>query len=287
MSLVNRYSFLRWDDGLTPSSVEADIPTGYNQDPLRCDYKPLIVPYEATRFYINALNGLSIIPVGVDTNKLALVNAQTGTVIDANLATLQQHQFIDSNGDTVKTYYAEFVIGSTVPKGNYVLKIRDVSNNVLLTSNPIRVVSLTSNYLINSCLCKFTHDRYFYGINYQDLAGFYQQFRIHINEIDSQFEEDKDVYNEVTTGKQRTYNNYMKQLITAETYFFDKYAHEAAGIMFQHEEFYINLKRYTPKAVYKLNYDRLSKIYKGEIQLYSEEFASVNRCDGADALSTS
>ncbi|MBL7738719.1 MAG: hypothetical protein JNK14_05830 [Chitinophagaceae bacterium] len=284
MSLVNRYNFLRWDDGEAAVSIEADLPTGYNIDPSRCDYRPLLVTGEAMRFYINALNGLDIISTP-DLNVLNLVNAETGAVVVSDVATLQQHQFIDGTGATVKTYYAEVVIDSTVPVGRYVFEVRSSGNVLLLQSNQIRVVS--SNYLTNSCLCKFAHDRYFYGINYQDLAGFYQQFRLNINETDNQFESDKEVYNEITTGKQRTYNNFMKQLKKAETYYFDKYAHEAAAIMFQHDELYINLKRYTAKDVYKISYDQRSKIMKGECELYLEEFASANRCDGADNLSTS
>lgn len=285
--LVNRRNFLRWDDGEAAVSIEADLPTGYVQDPLHCEYRPVLVPGEALRFYINALNGLDIIPIGSDTNKLALVKASTGTVINSNLATLQQHQFIDSLGATVKTYYAEVVIDSTVPQGNYILKVTDNSGTTLLTSNQIRVAATTSAYAQTSCLCKFAHDRYFYGINYQDLAGFYQQFRLHINEVDSQFEQDKEVYNEITSGKQRTYNNYMKELKTVETYYFDRYAHEAAAIMFEHDEVYINLKRYTPKAVYKQAYDQRSKQFKGTIDIYSEEFATANRCDGTDGTSIS
>lgn len=278
---------MRFDDGTTPVSVEADLPTGYIIDRERCDYKPLLVAGEALRFYINAENGLDIIPVGSDTNTLQLVNAETDAVEDNNIATLQQHQFTDSAGDTVKTYYAEVVIDGTVPVGRYVLQIRNVANDILLTSNQLRVVSSTGTFARSSSLCKFAHDRYFYGINYQDLAGFYQQFRLHINEIDNQFEQDRDVYNSVTTGKQRTYNNYMKQVKKAETYYFDKYAHEAAAVMFQHDELYINLKQYVAKDTYKINTDIKGKLSKGEIELYLEEFASANRCDGSEALSVS
>lgn len=276
MSLVNQYNFLRWDDGTTPSTIEGDIATGYTRDPGRCDYKPVLIDSEAMRFYINAPSGMSWID-DPNTFKLALMN-ESGTVIDDDIAPLQVHSF-DIDSGTVKTYYAEVVIDGTVTPGTYYFAITDASGEVIqLTSNKFSVMATSSNYRTITTLAKFRHDRYFYGINYQDLLTFYQQFRLHINKIDEQPEGDKEVYNEVTTGKQRTYNNFMKQVRKVETYYFDRLAHDAAAIMFDHQELYLNLKRYTPKGIYKINPDVLSKISKGEVELYNEEFATANRC---------
>lgn len=275
MSHVNRYNFLRWDDGNAPVSVEDDLPNGYLFDRTRCDYKPILIASEAMRFYINAEDGLSFID-DPNTHKLALVN-EFGTVINADIAPLQVHSF-DIISGTVKTFYAEVIVDGTVTPGSYLLQIKTSLGVVKLTSNYFTVLASSSTYKNYSTLCKFRHDRYFYGISYQTLDTFYQQFRLHINRIDDQFEDDKEVYNEVTTGKQRTYNNFMKKLDKAETYYFDRYAHEAAAVMFDHDEIYLNLKRYTPKAVYKVNFDQRSKVFKGEIDLYKEEFASANRC---------
>jgi hypothetical protein len=57
-----------------------------------------------------------------------------------------------------------------------------------------------------------------------------------------------------------------------------KHLHEAAAVMFEHDEVYLNLKRYQIKDSYKINTNQRSKISKGEINLYGEEFASANRC---------
>lgn len=285
--LLNQNNFLRWDDGTSPASVEGPIPSGYLRDRNRCAYKPILVSGEAMRFYINALSGLSFAPSGTDTNTLELINAVTGSVQNGNLATLNRHEFTDADGNTVRTYYAEVTIDGNVPAGDYVLQIRSAADAVLAESNILTVVASSSNYREYTSLVKFRHDRYFYGINYHELDGFYQQFRVHLNIRDRVFEQDKEVYNEVTTGKQRTFNNYLKRLVTAETYFFDDDAHDAAAVMCEHDEFYVNLKRYTAKSVYQPEYDPLSKLYKGTIELYDEEFASANRCDGYVASSVS
>jgi hypothetical protein len=273
--LVNTENFLRWDDGIAPSSVESDIATGYHRDPNRCDYRPLLAAAEAMRFYINVPAGIAFID-DPNTHLLALVN-ELGTVVNADIATLQVHTFATLAG-TAKTYYAEVIIDGTVPAGNYYYQIRTAAAVVKLTSNQFTVVPAGNDHRVYSTLAKFRHDRYFYGINYQDLALFYQQFRLHLNQVERQFEGEKEIYKEVTTGKERTYNNFMSRIKTVESYFFDKLAHDAAAVLFDHDEIYLNLKRYRAKGTYKIDTDDLSKISKGTVELYDEEFASANRC---------
>lgn len=275
MSLINRYNYLRWDDGEPAASIESDLPNGYIRDRSRCDYKPLLVPAEAMRFYINTDVGLAWAD-DPNTHKLALLNEQ-GTVIDADIAPLQVHNF-QTVPSILRTYYAEVIIDSSVTPGTYYLQIRTAADVVKLTSNKIQVVATTSDYRNNTVLAKFRHDRYFYGINYHDVATFYQQFRIHLNKNDMQFEGEKEVYSEVTSGKKRTFNNFMHQTAKVEAYYFDELAHEAAAVMFDHDELYLNLKRYTPKGVYKVNFDPVSKVFKAEMELFKEEFSTANRC---------
>lgn len=274
--LLNRQNFLRWDDGQSPSTVEGDIAEGYLQDRNRCNYRPLLAASEALRFYINVPEGLSFIEAP-NVHLLALVK-KDGTVADSDIATLQVHEFA-VDGGTAKTFYAEVIIDGTVAPGVYFFQIKKGSD-VALTSNEIHVVPAGTAHREYSSLVKFRHDRYFYGINYHDVSTFYQQFRLHINKLGSENDNDREVYTEVTTGKQRVYNNSMKRIVKVETYYFDKYAHEAAGVMFEHDEVFINLKKYTAKGVYKETTNPRSKIFKGEIELYDEEFASINRCSG-------
>jgi hypothetical protein len=272
--LVNRYNFLRWDNGIEPVTIESDLPNGYIRDASRCDYRPLLIPSEAMRFYINAPDGLGF--TGMETFTLDLIK-ENGTLHEADIAPLQVHSFTI---DTIeyKTFYGEIVIiDGSVPAGNYFFRIMD-GEDVKLTSNQVQVIK--TGYLDYSAVAKFRHDSYFYGILYADLAGFYQQFRLHLNVIDRQFEGDKEIYKEVTTGKRRTFNNQMDELVKVETYYFDKMAHEAAGVMFNHDEIFLNLKRYISKGTYKVNYEVTGKNYKGDIELYKDEFSTANRCTG-------
>jgi hypothetical protein len=63
-----------------------------------------------------------------------------------------------------------------------------------------------------------------------------------------------------------------------ETYYFDKEAHEAAAVMVDHSYLELNSKIYVPKNAYKGPSNPLSKVGKGEIELWDQEFSTVNRC---------
>lgn len=274
MKLITRNNFLNWYSNEVQAADISDIPNGYIKDNNRCNYAPLLVQGEAMRFYINTTDGLDSIFSGVDlsTVKLNLVNARTGAISKSNVSPLQEDDFNDTF-----TFYSEVVIDGTVPAGDYYFTIA-TDSTTYLTSTKIKVVALASDYRNYTARCTFSHDRYFYGVNYQNITSFTQQFRLHINKIDLQEETDVSVYNEVTTGKQRTFNAYMKLPIKLETYYFDEEAHRAAIVMFGHSSIFINGKEYVKKSPYKINTDQTQKTNKGEIEMYDVEFATANRC---------
>lgn len=275
MRFINKYNFLRWFSAEDAITTITDPAKGYERDAERCDYAPMLINGEPLIFYINTLVGLNDIIADPGTAKLKLVNAQTGQVVDADISTLQQDTFVTEDGDNVFTFYAS-VSPSLIPPGVYFFRIGDDVDNFLDSNNV--VVPSDTNYSNHSCLVRFRHDRYYYGVNYQNLSDFYQQFRLQLNQVDRQYENDKDVYNEVTTGKQRTYNNYKKKLRTIEAYYFDDSAHDAAAVMFDSEELFINGRQYVPKGTYKPQTNVQSKLNKGSVDLYDQDFATANRC---------
>lgn len=275
MSIINRYNFLRWNSDAAESTSVLDPAKGYERDKSKCNYMPLLINGETLRFYINTLDGLNSIIASPGTAKLKLVNAITGQVVNSDIATLQQDPFTTEGGDSVFTFFAS-VAPSAIPPGQYFFRIGDDVDN-FLDSNYVYVPRNTE-YLNYTVLCRFRHDRYFYAVNYQNISDFYQQFRLHFNQIDTQYENDKDIYNEVTTGKQRTYNNFKKKTRKVEAYYFDDFAHDAAEIMFDSDEVYINGKQYITKGTYKILPNPLSKLHKGEADLYDQDFATANRC---------
>jgi hypothetical protein len=274
--VVNPYNFLRWDDlGNGPADATSGIATGYMRSPNRCSYLPVIKHGEAMRFFINTEKGLGFV---ADTNiKLQLVNAVTGTVQNANVTSLQVCNFTNPAGVSTFTYYAEVTLANTVPEGQYYFVIKG-DTKAWLQSNAVYVVNATNPILTATSLAEFRHDTWFYGIRYNDLSTFTHQYRLHINLLEDQEESSVDVFTEVTTGKKRTYNTVLDLIKTVETYYFDAEAHKAAIIMFKHSQFYLNGKQYTAKDAYKQQPDATTKLTKGSITLYDQEFASINRC---------
>jgi hypothetical protein len=171
------------------------------------------------------------------------------------------------------------VVVPTAITGIYYFKIyRQSTGAELLRSSYILVRNDVTELLNTTTYCKFRHDRFFYNIRYHDIPDFYQQFRLNLSVIDDQLESNKEVYREVTTGKQRVYNNELGRYYVVESYYFDPPAHLACGIMVEHDYLEMNGKTYKVKTSYKSPTQVNSKLGKGSFECYDLEFASANRC---------
>lgn len=272
---INKYSFLRWMDA-APSSEQPEIPWSYNRDRDRL-FCPIAYPSEAMAFYIASPNDAGLNFSNFADLRVAVVNATTGTVANSNAGMLEQH-FLDSPTNTQYNIYCTMVVPA-LANGIYKLRIyRNTGGAVLLESNYIEVRNDKSTLDIQSAHFRFRHDRYLFGVEYADIPDFYQQYRLPMALVDRQPEGDREVYREVSTGKQRTLQNYLSRWVKIELINLDADAHEAASVMFDHSSLTINGRAYTAKAAYKELTNPLHKVYKGEMELWDDEFSTVNRC---------
>lgn len=274
---ITKYNFLRWFDNTTSTALP-EVPIAYLTDREQCACVPIGLPTESMSWYMNTPNGLD---ASIYTNfsdlRLALVRLDNGAVVHSNLGPLIQH-FIDSPANAFYNIYCTLVIPAATFGLHYFRIYRNSDSSVLFTSSYI-IVRTDQQVLYNTTsFARFRHDRYFYGIKYADLPGFYQQFRLGLSRIDRQYEGDKEIYREVTTGKQRTLQNNLSRYIKLETYYFDSDGHEAAAVMFDHDYVELNSTRYVPKNAYKEPSNSRSKFGKGEIEMWDQEFSTVNRC---------
>lgn len=267
---------MRWDDlGNGPADVTSDLPNAYIRDSSRCGYKPVIKHAESMRFYINVELGTVWIN---DTNiKLRLVKASNGAVTNSNVATLNKNNFTNTASVVTFNYYAEVTLADTVPEGDYYFEIYG-DTKTWVRSNTVQVVGVNNSILSATCLFTFRDDTNFYGVRYNDLSSFTQQYRLHFNMIDAQEETNLEVYAEVTSGKRRTFNSKLDLVKTLESYYFDAASHLAAIVMFAHSSLVINGRTYIKKDAYKESPNPTSKLTKGSINLYDQGFASINRC---------
>jgi hypothetical protein len=126
--------------------------------------------------------------------RLDLVNVAT-LAVTAGVGTLQQN-FLNAPTNTIYNIYSTFVIPS-VANGIYVLRITRIASGIpVLTSSFIYVRSDKANLDRETVYVRFRHDRFFYNTRYQDITGFFQQFRIHLNVIERQLDSDKEIYKE-------------------------------------------------------------------------------------------
>jgi hypothetical protein len=237
---------------VTPIEDDEDVlPRIYNKTN-DCSL-PILVPAESTSFYINRQFEL---PEGY---KLCLTQ---GYLIKAdNIATINALSLKDGFN-----YYCELT-NPNVPDGIYQLAFC-VGNVKVLESNPIKV----TRDITKSSVVKFRHDNQIMGFCYDFLPDFYQQFRLMITQKDMQFESSIEQYRSVTTGLRRNYKEKTDKYYKFETYYFDRYAHEACGLMLEHSDLLINTKNFPFKEGYKINTNELTNTYKGEFERYEEKF---------------
>jgi hypothetical protein len=274
---LNKYNFLRWFDS-TPDTGLPDVPVAYWRDRESCGYMPIGLPTEGMSFYINKTTGLDVTVYNYFSDlRLALVRADNGTIVHNNLGPLQQH-FIDAPTNAFYNIYCTLVV-PTATVGVHYFKIYRNSTGVEVFRSSYILVRTDQTVLLNTTTyARFRHDRLFYFIKYADLPGFHQQFRLDMSQIERQNEGDKEIYREITTGKQRELQNFMSRYVKLETYYFDPAAHEAAAVMFNHSYIELNSKQYQPKNAYKEPSNPLGKVGKGEMELWDVEFSTVNRC---------
>jgi hypothetical protein len=274
---LNKYNFLRWFDS-TATTALPDIPVAYWRDRESCGSMPIGYPTEAMAFYINKLDGLDATVYNFFSDlRLALVRADNGAIVHNNLGPLQQH-FIDAPTNAFYNIYCTLVIPAAIVGVHYFKIYRNSTGAEVFRSSYILVRTDQTVLYNTTTFARFRHDRLLKGIHYADLPGFYQQFRLGISQIERQYEGDKDVYREITTGKQRVLQNYMSRYIKLETYYFDPDAHEAAAVMFDHSYIELNGKQFQPKNAYKEPSGTSSKVGKGEMELWDLEFSGVDRC---------
>lgn len=258
---LNSYNFIRWseDDTLSPSA----LPQAYIRERDQYPYMPVLVPGETSSFYINLADGVDY----AGTLSLRVIKDGVATAI----AGLE----VDDLGTGFYNPYAEFVT-PVLANGIYQLQIINELSEVLLTSNYVRVMN--SGYENITAYFEFRNDIDLYNTRYSVLTDFYQKIRLHITEVDSQFEQNREQYQSATSGKYRNLLATDQNFITFQSYFFDKEAHKAVACMIGHSEIYINTKQYTFKTGYKYDPILLNMKTKGTFEMWNPEFVTINKC---------
>lgn len=273
--LVNKVAnFLKWYDSAA-DAAQPDLPHAYWKDRESCGSFAIAYPTETLSFYVNTTDGLGANYGTFSDLRLSMVRADTGVVVSASITGLLQHNLTAPNYNL----YGTFAIPAGATPGLHYFRIYLNTGGITKLTSGYVLVRTDKTALDNeTSYVKFRHDRFFYNIKYAALPGFYQQFRLPLSVIDTQYESENEQYKEVTTGKPRILNSFEERFHKLESYWFDPSMHEALNVMSKHDYLEINGKRYRFKTGLKISTDVRTKINKGEWEVFDEEYASVNRC---------
>jgi hypothetical protein len=276
MAQVNKDNFLTWDDAAPVVGLPA-VPWQYHRYREQVGSVPVAVPTEAIGFYVNNLAGIFDETVSVGSLSLDVINATTGATAAAGIEDLERHVV---SGDPLAAHrwnpWAIAVWPSLAP-GYYRLVIKQGST-VLLTSSLVLAMNDQKWIDEHTVYCRFKHDRYFYGIKYHEIGGYYNQFRLIMGITSMQPKTEKQVYKEAHTGTSRTYNAFLDKVVKLETYYLTPEQHTAAFIMTEMDFVEFNGVRYRLETAYKIVDDALNKVSKGEVEFTEEAFSTANRC---------
>lgn len=240
---------------VTADFDEVQLLPKYNPKARGC-MSPIMVPGEQTAFYLNTAIGIT------EDLVLHLINANTLASI-VSIGTVSKIEFAEGYH-----FYHTF-INPVVASGYYKLGLFQGSE-LALVSNDVFV--MTSKYNELSMRFKFRHNSNMFGFNYDRVPTFYQQFRLPIIESEHQINYDIDQYKSSTSKKTRNYYASTERYRKFDAQYFDELAHEAAGVMVEHDLLYINEQKYTFKQGYKINDDPISRVSKGEFELFEDKF---------------
>ncbi len=265
MALFNQYSFIRFSD--TNPDSETAPPQAYIRDRCQFPFMPIIVPGEQIAFYIGSRNGYDL---GATVN-LQIVKYNDNTII-GTYPYLQQDLFVGG----LYNLYADFAIPA-LTDGIYYFRAVTPLGAVLLTSNPL--LCMNADYENVSSYVEFTNDQTLYNVRYNDLSNFSQKFRLRITDITGgDYEQGNESYRSVTSGRYRDLLEIPERFYTFECYYFDTLAFEALSVFLAHRTRIINGKEYGFKA--NLTHDPilLTKVAKGQFQMWDQSFSTVNKC---------
>jgi hypothetical protein len=91
-------------------------------------------------------------------------------------------------------------------------------------------------------------------------------------------------YRAATTGKLRNVANDLDRFITLEMYYFDKLAHRAMEVFQTNDFILVNGETYLVKDLYKRSFDVQAHTYKGTLELFEQDFSTINRYGAPDAI---
>lgn len=233
-------------------------------------FKPVLVPGENHSFYINEE---PIDDPSFSDFRLALF--YQGQNIADDIGTLQQ-VFVDGPNYQI---ICEFTCPIVDDKDYYQLIIYNSDTNQVIYGSSYYELR-NSLAFQDSAYVIYRNSRDTYNFNYTLAPEFFNKVRLRVNRIDLQNEGNIEPYRSVSSGRLRNVRTNLDRYITLQLYQGDQKAHEAMYIMGIHDYININGRNYINKSNYTIDTNVISSMANGQLELYDQEFSSINRYCG-------
>jgi hypothetical protein len=232
-------------------------------------YCPVFVPGERASFYINAS-----VPFldGDDINNLELRILNPDGTVASNLGVIMQRVTL-TNGYRM---YADFIFPD-LPNKQYQFQVFNTTTNTAkCISNWFWAKDETlANEVTAYVVWRNSRSAYYY--DWALYPDFYCRIRLHLSLQSYTPEGTVEQIQSVNTGRRRNLNRVVDKSVRLQTYYFDDGANDACIALFEADDISINGKKYLAKTIYNPNARPSSKVSTGEIELFEQDFSSVNK----------
>jgi hypothetical protein len=284
---VNSYNFYRWHevDGATFPLAESLINCFCFLNGNTCSnfagFIPKILPDQyrdggggnktsfiqqvsGTRcaFYINYTT-----PTRIALMDLKLVVSDGKNIVAEDFATMQGINYDGTNHDL----FADFEFPQ-LPNGKYQFALVRLDNSIIYVCNPMEVV--TDLQKVGQLIYRNESDKY--NFKYSLLPDFKTVVFIKTTVTATTYEDDEEIYKEVSTRKHQAYVAQADRVYELETYWFDQNQHEAMAIAVKYDDLTINGISLQRTGSYTQETTKGGNLSKGLVSFYDQEFAEAN-----------
>lgn len=277
LSPVNQNNFVSWFsttgdiafNKMVCTNSCFDLPNAYRINKMKRRHAPIAAINEEFTFYLNFASDYN--EPNFSDYRLHLIN-QNGVVV-SNIAVLQKDLFADG---VTYNIWAAITLAAITP-GIYRLAIARLSTNaIIFCSNDIEVMTLANAKCLSTAL-QFRASFDMYKYRYIALPNFLHKIRLKMYWIEQHSEGDLAQYRSASNGRLRNVSLELDRMKVFETYWFDDAAHNAMEVFQAHDFILLNAKFYLPKSLYKTQWDVRRNLNKGRIEMYEQDFSTMNR----------
>lgn len=284
---LNENNFITWfsANGLTNFIGEtyinccSELPNPYRQCSQSIKHAPVVVSLETFSFYINFKESYS--DPDFSGYRLALVGDEG--IVQDNIGTLVA-DYTNDGLTEFNIYCSEVIVNSGIPVGYYRLAIyRIADNSIVMVSNEIQLMTV-SEAKHKTVMLNYRNSFDFYKYYYTHISDFLNKIRLRMYALEENPDGELAQYRAASTGRLRNVSYELDRYVVFETYYFDDLAHRAMMVWQAHDFILINGKFYLPKSLYKVEWNQKRLLNKGKIEMYEQDFSTINRYGKLDNL---